>query len=511
MALRRVSRVARGVPARDGARARRRSSGCGRASLRGARRIVVPSRYLAKIARGWGLDAGRIEVLVNPAPPPADVVPARFAPGTFVFVGPPDASRRPCRCCSRRSPQVARREASCSSATAPERPALEAHRRALDGSSERVSFAGALPRRRGARTSRRGACRRAARAPGRTCRTPPSRRSPSARPSSRPPSAASRKWCATARTACSCRRTTRGPRRRDALHPRRRRTQRHGSLPRRSRRSQPIGRDADLRAARADPRRGRRVTLRVLFVGRGRLTLPLAPWLQRKWDALSEVLDLRVLNAGAGNGDSRFALLPDRAAAFYPRLPFEVARSLRVFPAQAIIASDPYVGVAARLGRTLARSQARLVVEVHGDPRTFTRAYGSPARQTRLGPSRCSRSFGHPKRRRDACVVCVHVVARRRGDADIRRRRASPRTATWRRSAIRRSCPSPTLAASCSWVRSRRTRTSTALLQPGGASRRGSPTLMLAVVGRGSRHEVIDRLVAELPAQVEHIAELQPD
>ncbi len=62
------------------------------------------------------------------------------------------------------------------------------------------------------------------------------------------------------------------------------------------------------------------MTPRVLFVGRGRLTLPLAPWLQRKWDALSEVLDLRVLNAGAGNGDPRFALLPDRAAAFYPRL-----------------------------------------------------------------------------------------------------------------------------------------------------------------------------------------------
>ncbi len=63
-----------------------------------------------------------------------------------------------------------------------------------------------------------------------------------------------------------------------------------------------IGRDADLRAARADPRRGCSVKPRVLFVGRGRLTLPLAPWLARKWDALDEVLDLRVLNAGTGVG-----------------------------------------------------------------------------------------------------------------------------------------------------------------------------------------------------------------
>jgi glycosyltransferase involved in cell wall biosynthesis len=56
------------------------------ASLRRAQRIVVPSRYLAAIASGWGL--GRpIEVLVNPAPPPQDVVPRQLEPGTFVYVG----------------------------------------------------------------------------------------------------------------------------------------------------------------------------------------------------------------------------------------------------------------------------------------------------------------------------------------------------------------------------------------------------------------------------------------
>lgn len=57
------------------------------AALRQARRIVVPSRYLAEIAAGWGLDAGRIEVVSNPAPPPADVQPETLEPGTFVFVG----------------------------------------------------------------------------------------------------------------------------------------------------------------------------------------------------------------------------------------------------------------------------------------------------------------------------------------------------------------------------------------------------------------------------------------
>ncbi|HEY0416530.1 MAG TPA: glycosyltransferase family 4 protein [Gaiellaceae bacterium] len=56
-------------------------------SLRRAQRIVVPSRYLAGIAGAWGLDASRLEVLVNPAPPPVEAPPADLAPGTFVFVG----------------------------------------------------------------------------------------------------------------------------------------------------------------------------------------------------------------------------------------------------------------------------------------------------------------------------------------------------------------------------------------------------------------------------------------
>jgi glycosyltransferase involved in cell wall biosynthesis len=56
------------------------------ASLRRARRIVVPSRYLADLAATWALDPARIEVLVNPAPAPQTVIPAELD-GAFVFVG----------------------------------------------------------------------------------------------------------------------------------------------------------------------------------------------------------------------------------------------------------------------------------------------------------------------------------------------------------------------------------------------------------------------------------------
>jgi glycosyltransferase involved in cell wall biosynthesis len=56
-------------------------------SLGRARSIAVPSAYLARIARGWGLDAGRIEVVPNPAPAVPEVVAETFEPGTLVFAG----------------------------------------------------------------------------------------------------------------------------------------------------------------------------------------------------------------------------------------------------------------------------------------------------------------------------------------------------------------------------------------------------------------------------------------
>src|SRR5207253_3470429 len=102
---------------------------------------------------------------------------------------------------------------------------------------------------------------------------------------------------------------------------------------------------------------------------------------RKKWDALSEVFALRVLNAGRGTGDDRFHLLPDSAPAFYPRLPFAIARELRSFRPDVVIASDPFVGEAALAARAPARSRTKIVVEVHGDPRTFTRGYGSPLRR----------------------------------------------------------------------------------------------------------------------------------
>ena len=125
------------------------------------------------------------------------------------------------------------------------------------------------------------------------------------------------------------------------------------------------------------------------MVGRTRYRLPLNDSLGRKFGALSDRLDLRVLASaprGASSGDSTFALqrgTPVPALdgpVFYGSLPVRIARALRQAPTDAILAQSPYEALAAFAGRTLARSNAAVVVEVHGDWRTWSRLYGSPAR-----------------------------------------------------------------------------------------------------------------------------------
>jgi glycosyltransferase involved in cell wall biosynthesis len=122
---------------------------------------------------------------------------------------------------------------------------------------------------------------------------------------------------------------------------------------------------------------------RVLFVGRTRYRLPLSDSLARKWDALGERLDVRVLAAGTGDGDGRFVLVSARAfdgGRFYAELPARVARELRRFDPDVVVAESPYEAAAVETARRLTRSRAKLVVEVHGDWHVATRLYGSRSR-----------------------------------------------------------------------------------------------------------------------------------
>jgi glycosyltransferase involved in cell wall biosynthesis len=125
------------------------------------------------------------------------------------------------------------------------------------------------------------------------------------------------------------------------------------------------------------------------MVGRMRYSLPLSPPLERKFDALGEELDVRVLGSAAGGRgtDARFRLYRPRrphrldGVAFYVLLPFRVARELRDFRPDAVLAQGGQETALVLLGRRLARVSTRVIADVHGDPAAPTRLYGSPLRK----------------------------------------------------------------------------------------------------------------------------------
>lgn len=128
---------------------------------------------------------------------------------------------------------------------------------------------------------------------------------------------------------------------------------------------------------------------RALFVGRTRYAWPVPP---EKFDALRTELDIRVLGTsadGSAHVDSTFTLIRRRrfldGVLFWAALPVRISRLLSEFRPDAVVCQTAYEGAAALLARRIARVPARLVVEVHGDWRTATRLYGSPARRLLSG------------------------------------------------------------------------------------------------------------------------------
>lgn len=257
---------------------------------------------------------------------------------------------------------------------------------------------------------------------------------------------------------------------------------------------------------------------RVLFVGRARYRLPLEPWLAKKWDAVERELDYRILGAaepGSAVRAERFRLsAPARprrldGIRFHLRLPLRVAHQLREFRPDAVVAADPFVGAAVLAGRLLARSRVPVIVEVHGDWRTFTRLYGSPARKAIA---------------RAADALAVHAL--RRADATralsaftgglVEEARGRPADALFPTYSDLSAFTEPPLAA----LPERPTALFVGALEPyknvdGLASAwrrvaRELPEAKLVVVGRGSRRATIDALVRELPESVEHVEQLDP-
>jgi glycosyltransferase involved in cell wall biosynthesis len=121
---------------------------------------------------------------------------------------------------------------------------------------------------------------------------------------------------------------------------------------------------------------------RVIFVARNRYRLPLSPSLRLKWDALARVLDVRVVASSPdrSRGDATFHLRPRSSLdgpRFWLTLPTRIRREARDFRPDAIVAQSPFEAAAALAART----GVPVIVELHGDWRTFGRLYGSGARR----------------------------------------------------------------------------------------------------------------------------------
>jgi len=244
------------------------------------------------------------------------------------------------------------------------------------------------------------------------------------------------------------------------------------------------------------------------MVGRSRYSLPLSPSLGRKFDALEAELDVRVLGSGAAlNGsDPRFRLVrPVRpravdGAAFYALLPFRVARELRRFGPDAVLVQGAQETALALLGRSLARSRAKVVAYVHGDPRAATRLYGSSLRKA-LSPLGDALSR-HGLRRADGVRTLSSFT-----DAAVRAAGGEP-TATFAAFMdlepflASPPAPLPVLPVALFVGVLERYKAVDVLAEAWRLAALRLPDARLHIVGRGPLGDVVARLVAELPEQV---------
>lgn len=138
---------------------------------------------------------------------------------------------------------------------------------------------------------------------------------------------------------------------------------------------------------------------RVLMAGRTRYALPLSESLERKFAALDEELDVHVLASAArvaragqarplqeqGDLRGRFTLVRPLPVLdgplFHARFPVLVARELRRLRPDVVLVQGAHETALALLGRRLARSRTRVILDLHGDPGAPTRLYGSPRRR----------------------------------------------------------------------------------------------------------------------------------
>ncbi|HEX6702870.1 MAG TPA: glycosyltransferase family 4 protein [Gaiellaceae bacterium] len=232
-----------------------------------------------------------------------------------------------------------------------------------------------------------------------------------------------------------------------------------------------------------------------------RYELPLSDSLQRKFDALAERLEVRVLASGRG-GDSTFELVPPRAldgARFWAGLPVRIARQLRRFRPDAVLAQSAYEAAAALAARHIAGHGTPVLVDVHGDWRTSTRLYGSPLRRA-LSPLADRVSLAALRRADGVRTVSAYTTDLTRAvgvePADVFP--AFMDLEPFEEPAVQ---PLPERPSALFVGVLELYKNVDGLADAWRLAAPRVPEATLRIVGRGSRADVVERLVAELPEQ----------
>jgi glycosyltransferase involved in cell wall biosynthesis len=254
-----------------------------------------------------------------------------------------------------------------------------------------------------------------------------------------------------------------------------------------------------------------------MFVGRTRYRWPLDRTTRKKFEALAEVSDVRVLASTDETEpprDDQFHLVPPArprlldGLLFHVALPLRVARELRDFEPDAVLVHGAHDAVGVLVGRRIARSDARVVVELHGDWRTSARLYGSPLRRL-VAPlvDALTRAGLH---RADGVRTLSPFTTELARDEGVEPTAEFPAFVDF--DAFRRSPPRPLPA--------RPALVFTGVLEEykgidvlADAWRLAAPRVPdaeLRIVGRGSKRSVVEELLVDLPRQTRWYPRLAP-
>jgi glycosyltransferase involved in cell wall biosynthesis len=247
---------------------------------------------------------------------------------------------------------------------------------------------------------------------------------------------------------------------------------------------------------------------RVLIVGRSRYRLPLDPNLQLKFDALSRELDVRVLATARDEAtvdDQMFQLVPPRrpfdGLRFWALLPSRVRRELSHFHPDAVLVQSPYEAAAV----LLARGSAPVILEIHGDWRTATRLYGSGAR--RLLAPLADRIALAALRRVDAVRTISGYTTELVRSASVEPTAVFPAFMDLA-PFLEQIQPLPERPAALFVGVLERYKDIDGLAAAWRLAAPRLPDVTLRIVGRGSRRQVVEALVRELPVQTEWTQEV---